>query len=172
MYNNLLVIYLLTFLALLIFLRAIGIINVSDSELIGYGLMIYGLSIFYSSYIQRRKLLLFIGSGIFLSGVLFFLTGNFDLKNIDQLLIPASLFIFSIGLFMVYLSDPSKKSIMYYALVILTCGVGAMALISTNEIGDYFENTVLITRIYWPVIIILLFVVVLVNRNAKEKSNS
>ena len=34
MYNNLLVIYLLTFLALLIFLRAIGTITISDSELI------------------------------------------------------------------------------------------------------------------------------------------
>jgi hypothetical protein len=171
MYNSLLLIYLLTFLALLIFLRAIGTINVSDSELIGYGLMIYGLGLFYSSYIQRRKLLLFIGSGIYLSGVLFFLIGNFDLKNIDQLLIPASLFIFSIGLFMVYLSDPSKKSMMYFALILLTCSIGAMVLISTNGIGDYFENTVLITKIYWPVIIILFFVVVLVNRSAQEKSN-
>jgi len=110
MYNNLLVIYLLTFLALLIFLRIIGIITITDSELIGYGLMIYGLSLFYSSYINSKKLFLFIGSGIFLSGVLFFLIGNFELLNIDQLLIPAFIFIFSIGLFMVYLSDMSYKN--------------------------------------------------------------
>ena len=171
MFNNLLIIYLLTFLAVLIFLRILGIINVSDSELIGYALMIYGLSIFYSSYIQRRKLLLFIGTGIFLSGVLFFLIGNFELWNIDQLLIPASLFIFSISLFMVYLADMSKKNMLYLALILLTAGIGAMALVSTTSVDGYFENTVLITKIYWPVIIILFFVVVLVNRNAKEKSN-
>ena len=98
MYNNLLIVYLITFLAALIFLRALGFITVSDSELAGYGMMIYGLSLFYSSYIQKRKLLLFIGSGIFLSGVVFFLIGNFDLWNIEQLLIPALLFIFSISL--------------------------------------------------------------------------
>ena len=123
MYNNLLVIYLLTFLALLIFLRAIGTITISDSELIGYGLMIYGLSLFYSSFIIRRKLFLFIGSGIFLGGVLFFLIGNFELWNIDQLLIPASLFIFSISFFMVHLLDRSHKIMIYSALVLFTIGI-------------------------------------------------
>jgi len=171
MYNNLLVIYLLTFLALLIFLRIIGIITITDSELIGYGLMIYGLSLFYSSYISSKKLFLFIGSGIFLSGVLFFLIGNFELLNIDQLIIPASIFIFSIGLFMVYLSDMSYKNMMYFALILFAIGIGAMALISKNGIVGYFENTLLITRIYWPILIILFIVVALVNRNAKEKSN-
>ena len=171
MYNKLLLIYLLTFLAALILLRIIGTITVSDSELIGYGLMIYGLSLFYSSYIQKKNLLLFIGTGIFLSGVLFFLLGNFELWNIDQLLIPASLFIFSISLFMVYLADMSKKNLLYLALILLTAGIGAMALVSTTGIDGYFENTVLITKIFWPVIIFLFFVIVLVNRNAKEKSN-
>lgn len=171
MYNKLLVIYLLTFLAVLIFLRIIGIITVTDSELIGYGLIIYGLSLFYSSYINRKKLILFIGSGIFLSGVLFFLIGNFELWNLYQLLIPASLFIFSISFFMVYLSDTSHKNTMYFALILFTIGIGAMALISVNGVEGYFENALLITRIYWPVLIILFVVVALVNRNAKEKSN-
>jgi len=114
---------------------------------------------------------LFIGSGIFLSGVLFFLIGNFELLNIDQLIIPASIFIFSIGLFMVYLSDMSYKNMMYFALILFAIGIGAMALISQNGIEGYFENTLLITRIYWPILIILFIVVALVNRNAKEKSN-
>ena len=157
------------FLAALIFLRTLGFITVSDSELIGYGLMIYGLSIFYSSYIKRRKLLLFIGSGIFLSGVLFFLIGNFELWNIDQLLIPASLLTFSIGFFMVYLSDTSTKNMLYLALILLTAGIGVIALVSKTGIDGYFENIILITKIYWPVIIILFFVVVLVNKDAKEK---
>ena len=170
MYNKLLVIYLITFLALLIFLRAIGAVNISNSELIGYGLMIYGLSLFYSSYITRRKLLLFIGSGIFLSGVVFFLIGNFQLWNIDQLFIPASLFILSISFFMVYLFDRSHKSMIYFTLALFIIGIGVMALISKNGVGGYFENTLLITRIYWPIVIILFFVVALVNRNAKEKS--
>jgi hypothetical protein len=171
MYNKLLVIYLLTFLALLIFLRAIGVINISNSELIGYGLMIYGLSLFYSSFIVRGKLFLFIGTGIFLSGVVFFLIGNFELWNIDQLLIPASLFIFSISFFMVYLFDWSHKSMMYFAVALFVVGIGVMALISKNGIGGYFENALLIMRIYWPIGIILFFVVALVNKNAKGKSD-
>jgi len=171
MYNNLLVIYLLTFLASLIFLRMVGIITITDSELVGYGLIIYGLSLFYSSYINSKKLFLFIGSGIFLCGVLFFLIGNFELWNIDQLLIPASIFILSIGLFMVYLSDMSYRNIMYFALILFAIGIGAMALISKNGVDGYFENTLLIIRMYWPILIIFFIVIALVNRNAKEKSN-
>jgi hypothetical protein len=71
---------------------------------------------------------------------------------------------------MVYLADMPKKNMLYLALIFFTVGIGAMVLVSTTGIDGYFENAVLITSIYWPVIIILFFVVVLVNRNAKEKS--
>ena len=78
MRNNLIIVYLVVFIIVLILLRSIGIIIINSDELIGYGLITFGLSLFYSAYIESRKLLIFIGSVVFLIGIFFFVMGNFE----------------------------------------------------------------------------------------------
>ncbi|MCH9029210.1 MAG: hypothetical protein IH819_06255 [Bacteroidetes bacterium] len=168
MRNNLILIYLLVFVAILIFLRALGVIYISNDELLGYVLIIYGLSLFYSSFISGRKIFLFIGSTTFLIGIIFFLFSNFQFQNTHDFILPAVIFILSISSFMVYLSDTTQKISVYIAIILCALGVGAMVLISKNGIVGYFANIVFITEIYWPMLIILIVVVMLVNRDSKQ----
>ncbi len=168
MRNNLILIYLLVFVAILIFLRALGVIHISNEELLGYVLIIYGLSLFYSSFISGRKIFLFVGSTTFLIGIIFFLLSNFQFQNTHDFILPAVIFILSISSFMVYLSDTTQKISVYIAIILCALGVGEMVLISKNEITGYFVNIVFITEIYWPMLIILIVVVMLVNRDSKQ----
>jgi hypothetical protein len=168
MRNNLILIYLLLFVAILILLRALGVIHISNDELLGYVLIIYGLSLFYSSFISGRKIFLFIGSTIFLIGIIFFLLSNFQFQNTHDFILPAIIFVLSISSFMVYLSDTTQKISVYIAIILCALGIGAMALIIKNGIAGYFVNIVFITEIYWPMFIILIVVVMLVNKNAKQ----
>lgn len=168
MRNNLILIYLLVFVVILILIRALGVIHISNDELLGYVLIIYGLSLFYSSFISSRKIFLFIGSTIFLIGIIFFLLSNFQFQNTHDFILPAIIFILSISSFMVYLSDTTQKISVYLAIILCALGVGAMALISKNGIAGYFVNTVFIAEIYWPMLIILIVVVMLVNKDSKQ----
>jgi len=168
MRNNLILIYLLIFVSILIFLRALGVIHISNDELLGYVLIIYGLSLFYSSFISDRKIFLFIGSTIFLIGIIFFLLSNFQFQNTHDFILPAIIFIFSISSLMVYLSDTTQKISVYTAIILCAMGVGAMVLVIENGITGYFANIVFITEIYWPMFIILIVVIMLVNRDSKQ----
>jgi len=168
MRNNLILIYLLVFVAILIFLRALGVIHISNDELLGYVLIIYGLSLFYSSFISGRKIFLFVGSTTFLIGIIFFLFSNFQFQNTHDFILPAIIFILSISSFMVYLSDTTQKISVYIAIILCVLGVGAMALISKNGITGFFINIVFISEIYWPMLIILIVVVMLVNKDSKQ----
>jgi len=169
MRNNLIIVYLVIFISVLILLRSIGVISINNDELIGYGLITYGLSLFYSAYIERRKLFIFIGSTIFLIGVYFFITGNFEFENADKIFVPAAIFILSVSSFMLYLSDTGFKVGMYAAIILFTAGVGALALMSTHGIENFITYTISIFNIYWPVLIILLAVIALVNKDTKGK---
>ncbi len=168
MRNNLILIYLLVFVVILILLRTFGVIHISNDELLGYVLIIYGLSLFYSSFVSGRKIILFVGSTIFLIGIIFFLLSNFQFQNTHNFILPAIIFILSISSFMVYLSDTTQKISVYIATILCALGVGAMALIIKNGITGYFVNIVFITEIYWPMLIILIVVVMLVNKDSKQ----
>lgn len=169
MRNNLIIVYLVIFISLLIFLRFIGVIIINNDELIGYGLITYGLSLFYSAFIESRKLFIFIGSTVFLIGIFFFITGNFEFENTDKIFVPAAIFILSVSSLMLYLSDTGFKVGMYAAIILFTAGVGSLAIMSTHGIENFISYTVSIFNIYWPVLIILLAVIALVNKDIKGK---
>ncbi len=169
MRNNLIIVYLLIFISLLILLSSIGVISISNNELIGYGLITYGLSLFYSAYIEKKKLTIFIGSAVFLVGVLFFIMGNFEFENTDSIFVPAVIFILSISSLMIFLSDTNFKLGIYAAIILFTAGIGTLALMSTHGIENFITYTVDIFKIYWPLLIILLAVIALVNKDIKEK---
>ena len=169
MRNNLIIVYLVIFISVLILLRSFGVIIINNDELIGYGLITYGLSLFYSAFIQSRKLFTFIGSTIFLIGVFFFIMGNFEFEKTDKIYVPAAIFILSISYLMLFLSDRSFKFGMYAAIILFTSGIGTLALMSTHGIENFITYTINIFNIYWPVLIILLAVIALVNKDIKEK---
>ena len=169
MRNNLIIVYLVIFISVLIFLRFIGIIIINNDELIGYGLITYGLSLFYSAFIESRKLFIFIGSTVFLIGVFFFIMGNFEFENTDKIFVPAAIFILSVSSFMLFLSDRGFKVGMYAAIILFTAGIGTLALMSPNGIGNFITYTIDIFKKYWPVLIILLAVIALVNKDIKGK---
>ena len=169
MRNNLILVYLFIFLTVLILLRSLTIINITNDELIGYGLMIYGLSLFYSAHIENRKSLIFIGSAVFLLGLMFFILGNFVFEHTDVIFIPAAIFILSISALMLFLSDTSYKAGLYSFIILFTAGIGSLAIFSTHGIDNITGNAVTVFTLYWPVLIILAAVVILVNRDKKEK---
>jgi len=164
MNHKLILIYIIVFAAVLILLRTIGLLFFSDYEITGYILMIYGLSLFYSSYITNNKYLLFLGSILFLTGVVFLISGSFELQNGEQLFIPASLFVLSISSVMLFLFDNKIRTPIYSAVILFAGGIGAMALISPYGLNNLIKNIFLFLDVYWPAIIILAAVILLVNR--------
>lgn len=169
MRNNLIIVYLLIFLTILILLRSLSIINITTDELIGYGLMIYGLALFYSAYIENKKLFIFFGSAVFLIGVMFFITGNFVFEHTDKIYLPAIIFIIAISALMLFISDFTYKVGLYAFIILFTAGIGSLAILSTHGINRIASNTMEVFKLYWPVLIIFAAVVILVNKERKEK---
>lgn len=167
--NNLIIIYLLVFAAVLILLRMIGTIIIGNEELLGYMLIIYGLGLFYSSFIRKKKISVFIGSGLFLFGVFLILLGNFELGEIEQILIPTIIFILAISSLMLYLMDTNNRTALTITSILFATAIGVFAIYSTRRFNNYFGNLINVLGVYWPVIIILVIVIILVNRESEEK---
>ncbi|MGD8305716.1 MAG: hypothetical protein PVF17_03600 [Ignavibacteria bacterium] len=165
--NKIIIIYVLVFASVLILFRTIGLISFNNNELLGYVLVIYGLSLYYSSFLIKKKIALYFGSSLFLLGVIFLLIGSFDLQQKEQLLIPAFLFVNAISSLMLFLFDKSINTAMYATVILFAAGIGTFALVSPHGIKNFINNIISFSEVYWPVIIILTAVIVLVNREVK-----
>jgi len=144
------------------------IISFNNNELIGYALIIYGLSVYYSSHIKSKKLGLFLGSAIFLTGVIFFILGNFEIADKVQIIIPSIILIISFSIFMLYVYDTSLKIPLYISLVLLLAGVAYIGFNSKYGYRNFIPHISEITVRYWPVLVILVVISILANKGLKK----
>ncbi|GBD86401.1 hypothetical protein BMS3Abin03_00320 [bacterium BMS3Abin03] len=160
--------YLLLFLLILTVLRMYEIITFNNNELIGYALIIYGLSVYYSSYIKTKKVGLVLGSAIFLTGVVFFILGNFEIANATQIIIPSVILITSLSIFMLYVYDVTKKISLYIALILFSAGVAYIGFGSVHGYRNFIFYISEISVRYWPVLVILVIISILTNKGLKK----
>ena len=92
-----------------------------------------------------------------------------EFENTDIIFVPAAIFILSVGSFMLFLSDTRFKLGMYAAIILFTAGIGSLALMSSNGMDNFIIYTFDIFKKYWAVLIILLAVIALVNKDIKVK---
>ncbi len=159
------VIYLLTFVALSVVLRLVGIIDFSFLEISGYALIFYGVGAVYVSIGKSRKGILFTGTIVFLLGVVLFLLGKFDFQDPTQLVSPVFFFILGISFFMLYVDDTSGKIFIPVTIVFLLVGFLFTVTLGTPTYSSFMHSLVTLGKNYWPVLIILIGILFLVRRN-------
>jgi hypothetical protein len=161
-------IYILSFLALSILLKILGVIDYDTITILGYAFIFYGISAVYLSFGKGRKLFLFFGTFIFLVGLVMFLVSNFEFGNIRALLFPAILLIIGISMLMIYIDGNAGTFVIVSSAFFIAAGI-----MFTYTIGEFSFNRLInsilsITLKYWPVILIVLGIIFLIKRNEKS----
>ncbi len=162
--------YLLIFLALSIVLKLFGIIDVGNIELLAYSFIFYGITLVYNSFVKNRALALFIGSSIFLTGFLLFLTTNFEFNDSNRIIFPAVLLIIGINFFMLFLADSERKSFLAISLTSIISAIIVIILLGSITFQNFFGSIINIFKKYWPVVLIVGGLIVFLNIEYKKKS--
>ncbi len=167
--NQPILIYLLIFLALSIVLKLFGVIKVTSIELLGYGLIFYGITMVYSYFGKKQSAGLFFGSSFFLTGLLLFLVSNFDFSNSNDLLFPAILLILGIDFLMMFLDNPARKSSIAISITAILSAVTVTILLGSITFNNFIKSISSIALKYWPIVIIAVGLLVILSFEHKKE---
>ncbi|MHB8578645.1 MAG: hypothetical protein ACYDA4_02150 [Ignavibacteriaceae bacterium] len=162
--DNLLVINLLIFLVAAMMLRILGFINTSAGEILSYVLAVYGIITVYLSAGKDKKLNLFFGTIIFLSGIILFVINNFDFYKLSGILFPSVFFIIGIGFIMLFIDNPSDKRILTLAIIFLIFGMTLTILLGTPSFQSFLYAILYVFKKHWLLILILILIILLTKR--------
>jgi hypothetical protein len=154
----------LLFIVALILLNISGITEFDSTELIGYGLIFYGIATVYTSFGEKNKFLIFIGSVIFLSGILISLPTHFDFIRPMNIFIPSSVLITGISLFIVYFDDTNNKTILFASIILTIAGIIFIIAARQIQIVIFGESIIKIIGVYWPVLLVICGITILLKR--------
>lgn len=165
MRNNQSVLSLVFILILLTYiLKLFGIITVSTGKIISYAFLLYGIVSVYLTMGTHRRAGLFLGTSIFLTGVVLFIIEYFDIIQPGILILPSLLFIVGIGFLMLYFDDFSNRVFLYTSVILV--GFSVLSAFLTRKVPAFsFAGRIASGLMdYYPVFIILLGIYILLNR--------
>ena len=135
-------------------LKLLGIINVENTELLGYAMIFYGINLVYTSFGKKKRGILFTGTSLFLIGLLFFLINNFEFINEKEIIFPSILFIAGISFLMLYFDDTSKKNFFLISATLIFAATTVTALLGSITVALFLNAIIKITVKYWLVALI------------------
>lgn len=166
--NQPILIYLLIFLALSVVLKLLGIIDVENTELIGYAMIFYGINLVYISFGKKQNGILFTGTTLFLIGLLLFLTNNFEFINDNEIIFPSMLFILGISFLMLFLDNIHKKNFLLVSVTFILSALIVTALLGTITVTLFINAVIKITVKYWPIALVAIVLLVIIYREEKK----
>ena len=146
-------------------LDRLDVINVDFSNILWPFMMILGLLIVGRGFSADRRGKIYWGTVLFLYS-LFFLLRSIDRFEIEgYMFFPASFIIFGIAFFMMYLTNLKDWPLLIPSVIL--CFVGSMFILT--EYGILYRWEVWdIVRLWWPVILILFGVAMLLKRRCNS----
>ena len=154
----------LVILMLSILLKIIGIINITFTEIMGYALIFYGIADVYSSMGKNKKTLLFIGAVAFLVGVELLITSNYDFFKLSNIVLPSIFFILGTAFLVLFIDDLKNRLLLAISIIFLISGVYFFGRLGIFNSADFFRSLFSISRKYWPIIVIVTAIILLIKK--------
>lgn len=140
-------------------LSAFGFIPIKMTDIFSYSLLVIGIALVYTETIRQNRLLVFIGSIIFLFGVYFLITENFNLNISDDFYIPLILIFGGSGLLILQIATTPRKIFLYLSLILLSAGVAIIVVNSHWRLKMFFLSFLPVLNSLWPLVIIFLLII-------------
>ena len=163
-----LITYLLTFIIFAVLLKLLGIIDFANTEILSYAFIFYGISSVYISLGKKQKLFLFSGTIVFLIGLLLFIINNFTIFSPITLILPASLLMLGIAFLMLFIDEQNKVIYLLISIIFLLFGLVAVVKRSSFKIITFLESIWHVTKIYWPIIIVVALILLVIRRSERK----
>ena len=159
----------LNHLAILVVLFIIGsfllsifnVISLTLTDILSYSLLIIGIALVYGETLREKRLTVFLGSVIFLLGVYFLVSENFNLNISEVMSIPLVLIIAGSGLLVLHISTSTKNILLIISIILLSSGITLFIVNSHWSFGLFYQSLLPIVNILWPLIIIIVVLVLL-----------
>jgi hypothetical protein len=158
---NDLALIIILFIIVTFLLSAFNIISIALTEILAYSLLVIGVALVYTETIRQNRPSVFLGSIIFLFGVYFLITENFNLNFSDAVYVPIILIFGGSGLLMLYISTSTHRIFLFISIIFLSAGITLIIVNSHWGLKSFFLSILSVLNFFWPVMIIFLILIFL-----------
>ena len=142
-------------------LSLFNIISFVFTDILAYSLLVIGVALVYTETIRQNKISVFIGTIIFLFGVYFLITENFNVIPREEFYLPIIFTFCGSGLLMLYILTTREKVFLIGSSILLITGTIILIFNSHLAVKTFLLALLPVLKFLWPILIIFLILVFL-----------
>ena len=161
MFSNQLIKYAILFILLPILLQILGFIDVSFLSMFSFTFFFIGLTIYYHSYGANNALPVFLGAGIFLTGVFAFLIQSFLIDLTYTFIITGVFYITGFSLLLVFMGEVKRKKVLYAAGVFIFIATFLSLAAGNLQLNSFLLSLREVIKEYWLLLLMAVVTILL-----------
>ncbi len=154
-------VFIIAFVFISILLNAFGITSLKNGEILSYVLAFYGLGLVFISFGTERRGSLFLGTVVFLVGIIVFIRNNYSFEDDSKVIIPSVFMILGISFFILFLDETSHRVPLYVAVVFMIIGLLFTIFSGSPGFISFFRAIPEIIIKVFPLLIIAVLLILL-----------
>jgi len=148
-------IVIIIFIIISFLLSVLNIVSISFLDILSYSLITIGISLVFSEVMKQNRFLIFVGSIIFLVGIFFIITENFDVHIKEGVSLAIILLFSGSGLLVVFISTSTTKIYLLASFILLSTGLILFLINSNWKIGSFIQSLFPVANFLWPIVLII-----------------
>lgn len=147
---------------IIMLLKSFAVIDVSSVMIFSILFIIYGFASVYISLARHLRGRLFMGTVLFLFGIILFVVHYYEFPGIGIIIFPSILFMLGAGFMMLYIDEAENRVFLIASAILI---ISSLIYIFFARHFAFFQFTYLISELvldFYPVFIILLGISLLV----------
>ena len=151
-------------------LDRLGYLSFGWDKILAAVLILYGVGLMARVFFLDEKNKVFLGTNAILFGAMILFTGIGWIQNIPDLWLPASMMILGLSFVMIFVMNMNEWGVLIPGLIFIAIGM----MFGAAELGYWeFERIGYLLEMYWPLILILIGVsIILKRKNSRQKIES
>jgi len=144
--------------------KVIGLFDISHYIITGCTLALYGFLSVIFNLGTSKKGLLFLGSTLFLIGLLFVFSELYQIIQKENLFLTLFLFVLGSGFFILFVDNPKERQFLILSGMFFVSATFTDAFVDALGSFSLLANFGIILLGYWPVFLVLMGLAILVSR--------
>lgn len=163
-----LLILIIVFIWSSVLLSVFSVVDISFTEIITYTFISLGVTLFYPSFNRNYSPGIFLGSSFFFTGIIFFVSNQYELLNTAQFLLPSLLLVIAFSLLMIFIAKPSDTKFLYVALLLCSIGIYTLLERGNPAVGTFINALKNLFGRFWIMILLVAAVIMVLKFEKKE----
>lgn len=157
----------LILLGVMSLLESIGLVSINYENNFYYLLQFIGLVMVFSAAERTKRTSIFVGSILFISGMVFFIVDHYEILNPVKIVIPSILISFGAGFLLLFIDNVKEKVFLILSVILFAITLLFIVLHDNYVSLDVANRMVYQMLEFWPVLLSLIGIGLLANSRIK-----